>query len=132
MCCISHTPFCSGSYTVVYQSTSLESQNMFVLYMGKLPDGSEKYYTQYNSTTQILELQIYHKILLYFSTHFQFATLLWTLPILYYLHTHAKTLAKGQCSHHIDITILHMNKISCQKFNYIYKKCDYHFTHTGH
>jgi len=39
-------------------------------------------------------------------------------------HTHAKILTKGQCSHHNDITILHMNKISCQKFNYIYKKCD--------
>jgi len=86
---------------------------MFVLYMGKMSDGSEKYYTQYNPTTQILELQIYHKILVYFSTDFQFATLLWTLPIPYYLHTHAKILAKGQRSCHVDITVLYMNKISC-------------------
>jgi hypothetical protein len=109
---------------VVHQSTSLESQTLFVLYMGKMSDGSEKYYTQYNPTTQILELQIYHKILVYFSKDFQFATLLWTLPTPYYLHTHAKILAKGQCSCHVDITILHMNKISCQKFNYVYKKGD--------
>lgn len=79
---------------------------------------------QYNPTTQILELQIHHKILVSFSTDVQLAPLLRTLPIPHYLHMHAMILAIGQCTCQIYITILHMNIISSQKFNYICLKCD--------
>jgi hypothetical protein len=74
-------------------------------------DKSEKYYTQYNPTTQILELQIYHTILINFSTDFQFAPC--------YLHMHAIILANGQSWCHIYITIFHINIISSQNFNNI-------------